>query len=41
MHLCPITISKKSFKRCGKDFFPNPLKCITGDNNELLLDSDI
>lgn len=41
LDLCPITISKKSYKRCGEDFFPNPLKYITGDNNELLLDSDI
>ena len=41
LDLCPITISQKSYKRCGEDFFPNPLKYITGDSNELLLDSDI
>ena len=41
LDLCPITISKKSYKRCGEDFFPNPLKYITGDSNELLLNSDI
>ena len=41
LDLCPITISQKSYKRCGEDFFPNPLKYITGESTELLLDSDI
>lgn len=41
LNLSPITISKKSYKHCGEDFFPNPLKYIFGDSTELLLASDI
>lgn len=41
LDLSPITISKKSYKHCGEDFFPNPLKYVTGDSTKLLLESDL
>lgn len=41
LDLSPITISQKSFKRCGENFFPNPIKYISGETTELLRTSDI
>ena len=41
LDLSPITISQKSFKRCGENFFPNPRKYISGETAELLRTSDI
>mgnify|MGYP007029266903 CR=1 FL=1 len=41
LNLSPITLPKKKSEYCGEVIFPNPLKYITGESVELLIDTDV